>query len=249
MGGIVGFVDCNGEDKDQRPEIDIVNCYNAGTVVGTKKNTGGIVGEAIAHKTKKGDYWGAYYPGGREEYVYGIPKKHSDIIIIRNCYSTGTVDGGTKDAAGIVAHIKGAVTVQGCYSAGSVTADDNKTAHGIVHWSESDYETTWFDKSMVYGEPISRCYSVDVDGHGWQDDMLTDERHNGSVAKPEWLSSADGYLENLQVCDFYQNAQDHQERSSLFKESPSADINGGFYILGRGRRRPGGVNRNLSPER
>ena len=84
---------------------------------------------------------------------------------------------------------------------------------------------------MVYGEPISRCYSVDVDGHGWQDDMLTDERHNGSVAKPEWLSSADGYLENLQVCDFYQNAQDHQERSSLFKESPSADINGGFYIL------------------
>lgn len=231
VGGIVGFVDCNGEDKDQRPEIDIVNCYNAGTVVGTKKNTGGIVGEAIAHKTKKGDYWGAYYPGGREEYVYGIPKKHSDIIIIRNCYSTGTVDGGTKDAAGIVAHIKGAVTVQGCYSAGSVTADDNKTAHGIVHWSESDYETTWFDKSMVYGEPISRCYSVDVDGHGWQDDMLTDERHNGSVAKPEWLSSADGYLENLQVCDFYQNAQDHQERSSLFKESPSADINGGFYIL------------------
>ena len=77
--------------------------------------------------------------------------------------------------------------------------------------------------------------------------MLTDERHNGSVrGNPEWLSSADGYLENLQVCDFYQNAQDHQERSSLFKESPSADINGGFH-LGRGRRRPGGVNRNLSP--
>ena len=54
------------------------------------------------------------------------------------------------------AYIKGAVTVQGCYSARSGDGRrQQRPRTASLHWSESDYETTWFDKSMVYGEPIS----------------------------------------------------------------------------------------------
>lgn len=232
VGGIVGYIECEGDgigpygDKGEGqwyPEIDIKYCYNAGTVVGTKKNTGGIAGEAIGKRVKTGWYTGMLDEGGRTDYdVWGIERGCSDMIIFRNCYNVGAVEGGIKDAAGIVAHIKGAVAVQGSYHVGTVSADSKNTAHGIVHWNQSEYDTGLFNR--VHGKPVYHCYSLDSQGYGWKDDT----EQNGKVTTdPGELKKAGYNLDQMQKCNFYNN-----DVYTKLGTSPGDDVNQGYFILG-----------------
>lgn len=95
----------------------VSDCYNAGTIVGYKKNTAGIFGETIASGKCKAN--------------------------VSYCYNVGTIKGGNKDAAGITAHATNNTSITKCYNAGAVTADDLSTAHGIVHWNQANGEFSY----------------------------------------------------------------------------------------------------------
>lgn len=119
----------------------IERCYNAGTVIGYKKNTAGIIAEVL--------------PANTASVAFGSASADKCEASIRYCYNVGTIDGGTKDAAGIVAHATNFTSIKNCYNAGWISADNMKTVHGIIHWDQID------------GGDLSNNYSVDLDNLGW----------------------------------------------------------------------------------
>lgn len=150
VGGIAGefkvtggqtFTAENTETATLYSSAYIEQCYNAGTIIGYKKNTAGIIAEVL--------------PANTASVAFDSASSDKCEASIRSCYNVGTIDGGTKDAAGIVAHATNFTSIKNCYNAGRITADNMKTVHGIIHWDQID------------GGDLSNNYSVDLDNLGW----------------------------------------------------------------------------------
>lgn len=99
IGGIVAVLYTDGGTYVHGGNITVENCYNAGTIVGSGSEIGGVVGKI----------------GNDAE---------NDVITINNCYNTGTLN-GDKYVGGIFGRVSiaegGTLKISGCYNTGAVT--------------------------------------------------------------------------------------------------------------------------------
>ncbi|MFR4671430.1 MAG: GLUG motif-containing protein, partial [Intestinibacter bartlettii] len=107
-----------------------MNCYNTGTITGTKSDTGGIVGNAnysyVTNMYNTGTVIGV-------DYVGGIAGKGSTNGI-NNSYNTGDIKASGNYVGGVVGITgnSGASKVSNCYNTGSVTPSETSTNVGVV---------------------------------------------------------------------------------------------------------------------
>ena len=107
-----------------------MNCYNTGTITGTKSDTGGIVGNAnysyVTNMYNTGTVIGVNYVGG----IAGKGSTNG----INNSYNTGDVKASGNYVGGVVGITgnSGASKISNCYNTGSVIPAETSTNVGVV---------------------------------------------------------------------------------------------------------------------
>lgn len=184
VGGIVGYAR-TGYDSVL---MEIQRCYNVGAISAAGKEAGGIAG-TIA--TEKGSNFK-----------------------VRYCFNLGTVHSDTKDVAGIVAHADGDVSVSNCYNKAELTADKMETAHGIVHWKDTDqkWSTAKFKNNYTVNIGQNGMDYVEGDQNGKIVDDIFDVWY-------ELDRDSDGVDQ-----DYFHNGKDLSENSKLRDELVLEDV-------------------------
>ena len=127
VGGIAGYAYSN---------TIITNCYNTGSVFGSKNYVGGIAGYVYSNSTITNCYNTGSVSGSND--VAGIVGWPNSSVTITNCYNTGAVTGSSY-VGGIVGTNN---SPRNCYNTGIVTGSENYVG-GII----------------AYGSPIN-CYNT-----------------------------------------------------------------------------------------
>ena len=140
----------------------ITNCYNTGSVSGTRLYVGGIAG------TNYGTIANCYNTGsvsGTRHYVGGVVGANyasdSGMATVTNCYNTGAVS-GSNNVGGVVGdnhtYDSGATAiVTNCYNTGAVSGSNN--VGGVVGFNMASYSK---EKTIV-----KNCFNIGaVSGNG-----------------------------------------------------------------------------------
>ena len=146
VGGIVGY-----------NVGSVTGCTNNGTVSGSGKYVGGIVGHGtadavITNCTNNGTV------SGEDEYVGGIVGEN--LGSVTNCTNSGTVSGTDYYVGGIAGGISHSATVIGCYNTVDVTG--GSYVGGIAGYMSSEF-----------GATITNCYNTAA---------ITGEKRVGGIA-------------------------------------------------------------------
>lgn len=146
VGGVVGY---------NYKECVVENCYNTGTVIGTRDSVGGVVGHNFANVINcynTGTVGGnAIYVGG----VMGFYEAYENKSIIKNCYNTGNVS-GNENVGGVLGFYQiyeSESIVEYCYNTGAVSG--NKFVGGVVGQLKSGIvENCYFSSEAFSGNAI-----------------------------------------------------------------------------------------------
>ena len=116
LGILDSYISGPGAIASEASCAKLINCYNAGTVMGSAYFAGGLVGYAASAVDLEGCYnigimKGEHYVGG----VVGVYVRFGNLI---DCYNAGTVIGTGEYVGGIAGSVYNDVT--GCYNAGVV---------------------------------------------------------------------------------------------------------------------------------
>ena len=167
VGGVVGSAGSS----------TITNCYNTGTVTGSRDCVGGVVGYAYSNSTITNCYNTNSVEGSGSS-VGGVVGYAYSNSTITNCYNTGTVTGSGNYVGGVVGHA-GSATITNCYNTGAVTG--NSYIGGVVGYAymstltNCGVETTQISGNSKVGvlvgsgdgsTTITNCYGivgVDID--------------------------------------------------------------------------------------
>ena len=123
----------------------ISNCYSTGSVEGTAKFVGGLMGWVLDTSTVSNCYSTSTVKGAHW-YVGGLAGQVIDNSTVSNCYSTGSVEGTNNHVGGLAGEVINNSTISNCYSTGSVSGTSN-----YVGGLAGEVEDT---------STVSNCYST-----------------------------------------------------------------------------------------
>ena len=106
----------------------ISNCYSTGSMTGTARYVGGLVGWVLDTSTVSNCYSTVTVTGTHTsvgDYVGGLVGQVIDNSTVSNCYSTGSVTTADAYVGGLVGEVRDNSTVSNCYSTGTVTGTSN----------------------------------------------------------------------------------------------------------------------------
>lgn len=214
VGGIVGYA------KD----MDVISCYNGGTVSGSSSSIGGIVGQSETRVNIENCHNdGALENSGIN--TGGIVGNARGETVVSNCYNTGNFENAGNVTGGIVGILSGG-RVESCYNDGIINLSGKNAVGGIAGKSSSVVErcynlkpiTSNYNTGGIAGEAsgaaclIRLCYNYGlitnngdcggIVGKGQSNAVVTDCYNMGEV-NGQTASGIVGSVDTAKVINSY----------------------------------------------
>ena len=174
---------------------NITNCYNTGSVTGSDRYVGGVVGynrnsSTVSNSYNTGNVTSTYT--GTEVYLGGVVGYNIYSSTVSNSYNTGSVTGSSQYVGGVVGRNYSSSTVSNSYNTGTVTGSSSYVG-GVVGNKNSSSTVS----NCYYGgncaSSIGGINGADVDGQAkYLGTITTDaktESWYGSSSTVTWNSS------------------------------------------------------------
>lgn len=203
-------------------DAEIFNCYAQGSINASDRS-GGLIGNVSApnNTVNVTSCYTNVEVTSSNLYVGGLIGKYDGSGNIKNCYSTGSVN-GKGHTGGLIGDIYGAEYVENCYATGTVNGQNDSDIGGLIGRCDAKNVSNCFATGNVRGDSytggllgnsgcsLSNCYATGtVEGDSYTGGLVGESQGNiencyatGNIIGTNYTGGLVGYnyLGNITTC-------------------------------------------------